>query len=354
MILNIFEVQYLCKRPNCGILKKDTFTKKAGKILKSFTVTKNDADKRLDSFLSKALPNLPKSLMYKYIRKKRIKINSKRAEINTHLHEGDIIDLYINDEFFEKSETRYDFLSASKNLDIVYEDKNIMLLNKKAGLLSHPDDSEYIDTLITRVKRYLFEKGEFKPDDELSFTPALVNRIDRNTSGIVIAAKTAEALRVLNQKMKDREIHKYYLCILHGTPKKKEGILEGYLEKNESKNKVFISQGQKDKSKLIRTKYRVIKSKGNLSLTEVELLTGRTHQIRAHFASIGHPLLGDGKYGTNALNKKSGLKKQCLCSYKLAFDFTTDAGSLEYLNKKEFEIKNVWFRDEFDELAKNN
>lgn len=312
---------------------------------------KNDAGRRLDSYLSKSLPNLPKALMYKYIRKKRIKVNSKRAEINTRLCEGDLVELYINDEFFEKSETRYDFLSASKSLDIVYEDENIILLNKKAGLLSHPDNSEYIDTLITRAKRYLFEKGEYDPENEMSFSPALVNRIDRNTSGIVIAAKTAEALRVLNQKMKDREIHKYYLCVLHGVPKEKSGILEGYLEKNESKNKVFISKGQKDNSKLIRTKYRVLKSKNNLSLVEVELLTGRTHQIRAHFASIGHPLLGDGKYGKNELNKKSGLKKQCLCSYKLIFDFTTDAGSLEYLNGREFEIKNVWFRDVFDELC---
>lgn len=312
---------------------------------------KNDAGRRLDSYLSKSLPNLPKALMYKYIRKKRIKVNSKRAEINTRLCEGDLVELYINDEFFEKSETRYDFLSASKSLDIVYEDENIILLNKKAGLLSHPDNSEYIDTLITRAKRYLFEKSEYDPENEMSFAPALVNRIDRNTSGIVIAAKTAEALRVLNQKMKDREIHKYYLCVLHGVPKEKSGILEGYLEKNESKNKVFISKGQKDNSKLIRTKYRVLKSKNNLSLVEVELLTGRTHQIRAHFASIGHPLLGDGKYGKNELNKKSGLKKQCLCSYKLIFDFTTDAGSLEYLNGREFEIKNVWFRDGFDELC---
>lgn len=319
--------------------------------MKSFTIKKNDADQRLDKYLTKSFPNLPKALMYKYIRLKRIKVNGKRAENSTRLNVGDVVDMYINDEFFEKSETRYDFMSASKSIDIIYEDENIILLNKKTGLLSHPDDNEYVDTLITRVKRYLFEKGEFRPDDENSFTPALVNRIDRNTSGIVIAAKTAEALRVLNQKMKDRELHKIYLCVIHGTPKEKSATLEGYLVKDEKKNKVFVSKKKTEGAKTIRTKYTVLKSKNGLSLAEVDLLTGRTHQIRAHFASIGHPLLGDGKYGTNALNKKSGLKKQCLCSYKLIFDFTTDAGGLEYLNKKEFEIKNVWFRDEFETLG---
>ena len=289
--------------------------------------------------------------MYKYIRLKRIKVNSKRAEISTRLKVGDTVDMYINDEFFEKSETRYDFTRASKNLDIVYEDENIMLLNKKVGLLSHPDDTEYVDTLIGRVKRYLYEKGEYKPDDESSFTPALVNRIDRNTAGIVIAAKTAAALRILNQKMKDRELHKYYLCVVHGKMESDSGTLTGYLVKNETKNKVFVYDKMRDGAKSIKTKYKVLRYSGGLSLVEIELLTGRTHQIRAHFASIGHPLLGDGKYGSNALNKKSGLKKQCLCSYRLEFDFTTDAGELEYLNGKSFEIKSVWFRDEFDSLC---
>ena len=278
-------------------------------------------------------------------------MNSKRAEISTRLKVGDTVDMYINDEFFEKSETRYDFTRASKNLDIVYEDENIMLLNKKVGLLSHPDDTEYVDTLIGRVKRYLYEKGEYKPDDESSFTPALVNRIDRNTAGIVIAAKTAAALRILNQKMKDRELHKYYLCVVHGKMESDSGTLTGYLVKNETKNKVFVYDKMRDGAKSIKTKYKVLRYSGGLSLVEIELLTGRTHQIRAHFASIGHPLLGDGKYGSNALNKKSGLKKQCLCSYRLEFDFTTDAGELEYLNGKSFEIKSVWFRDEFDSLC---
>ena len=262
--------------------------------------------------------------------------------------------MYINDEFFEKSETRYDFMGASKSLSIVYEDENIMLLNKKAGLLSHPDDNEYIDTLITRVKRYLYEKGEYHPDEETSFTPALVNRIDRNTAGIVIAAKTAAALRILNQKMKDRELHKYYLCVVHGELEKKSGTLTGYLIKDEKKNKVTVYNSMREGAKTIKTRYNVLKANNGLSLVEIELLTGRTHQIRAHFASIGHPLLGDGKYGTNALNKKSGYKKQCLCSYKLAFDFTTDAEELNYLNGKSFEIEDVWFKDEFEQIGNND
>ncbi len=315
--------------------------------MKSFTINKNDADQRLDKFINKSVPLLPKALMYKYIRIKRIKVNGKRAEISTRLCTGDVVDMYINDEFFEKAPEKYDFLKASKNLSIIYEDDNIILCDKKVGLLSHPDDNEYIDTLIGRIKRYLFEKGEYKPDDENSFVPSLVNRIDRNTGGIVIAAKNAESLRILNQKMKDRELHKYYLCIVHGELKNKSGILEGYLVKDESKNKVSVSKKPTKNSKEIRTKYQVIDTDGELSLVEVELLTGRTHQIRAHFASIGHSLLGDGKYGTNAQNKKYGYKKQFLYSYKLRFDFTTESGILEYLNQKEFTVDDVWFKEEF-------
>ncbi len=315
--------------------------------MKSVTIEKNDSNQRLDKFLTKSYPNLPKALMYKYIRLKRIKVNGKRAEISTRLNVGDVVDMYINDEFFIQKETVYDFMKASKNLDIVYEDENIILLNKKVGVLSHPDDKEFIDTLIGRTKRYLYEKEEWHPDDENSFVPALVNRIDRNTSGIVICAKTAEALRILNQKMKDRELHKLYLCIVHGKLKTQEDTLEGYLIKDEKKNKVFVSKKSCDESKYIKTKYRVLGYRNGLSLLEVDLLTGRTHQIRAHMASIGHPLLGDGKYGTNELNKKLGYKKQCLCSYKLIFDFTTDAGELAYLNGKEFTIDDVWFKEEF-------
>lgn len=319
--------------------------------MKSFEIKANDANQRLDKFIRKSLPNLPQSLMYKYIRKKRIKVNSKRAEISTILNVGDVVDMYINDEFFVKPETRYDFMGAPRKLDILYEDGNIMLLDKKAGLLCHPDDREYVDTLITRIKKYLYEKGEYKPDDENSFTPALVNRIDRNTGGIVIAAKNAESLRIMNAQMKQRtNLKKYYLCVCHGIMERDSGLLEGYLLKDEKKNTVRILKAPCEGAKEVRTKYKVLGRDFDkqLSLVEVELVTGRTHQIRAHFASIGHPLLGDGKYGTNKLNKDFGYRKQCLYSYKLVFMFDETAGILSYLNSREFEVKDVWFKREFE------
>ena len=315
--------------------------------MKTFTIGKNDSGQRLDKFVTKAAGNLPQALLYKYIRIKRIKVNGARAQISTRLCEGDVVDMYINDEFFAPKELKYDFMTASDKLNILYEDENIMLLDKKVGLLSHPDDTEYNDTLISRVKKYLYKNGSYDPADENSFAPALVNRIDRNTGGIVIAAKNAESLRILNQKLKDREIEKYYLCVIHGTLEKKSGTLEGWLIKDESKNKVRVYSAPKENSKQIRTKYRIIDETDSLSLVEVELLTGRTHQIRAHFASIGHPLLGDGKYGTNAMNKAYGYKKQFLYSFRLKFAFTTDAGMLNYLNGRDFRVEDVWFKDEF-------
>ena len=314
--------------------------------MKSFTVTKNDASLRLDKFIVKNCPALPSSLMFKYIRKKRIKVNGKRAEISTRLQEGDTVEAYINDEFFVSVQPKYDFLSAPARLDIVYEDENILLTDKKQGLLVHPDKNEYGDTLIARIQHYLYDRGEYRPQDEKSFRPALANRIDRNTGGIVIAAKNAESLRILCDKIKYREIEKKYLAVIHGVPKKKSDLLEGYLEKNEDKNKVFLKSGKTDSSLTIKTRYTVLESRAGLSLVEVELLTGRTHQIRAHMASIGHPLLGDGKYGKSAADKKMGFDKQALYSYSLKFDFKTDAGILNYLNGKRFTVKEVWFAEQ--------
>ncbi len=318
--------------------------------MKEFTINKNDAGQRLDKYITKSFPLLPQSLMYKYIRSKRIKINNKRSEISYRLQENDVISLYINDEFFEAAKPKYDFLGAGKSVKIVYEDENIFLIDKPAGILSHPDESEYTNTAITRVKRYLYEKGEYEPDNEMSFAPALVNRIDRNTAGIIIGAKNAESLRILNEKLKNRELNKLYLCVCLGEMKKKSGTIEGYLEKNEKQNRVYISEKSNDKSKYICSKYNVLDCKNGLSLVEVELLTGRTHQIRASFSHIGHALLGDGKYGTNAQNKQFGAyKKQFLYSYKLTFDFKSDAGILNYLDGKAFEVEDVWFKKAFYE-----
>lgn len=319
--------------------------------MQTITITKNDANQRLDKFLSKRFKNMPSSLMYKYIRKKCIKLNGKRCEISTRLNEGDVLTLYIKDEFFEEASESYDFMKAPAKLDILYEDEHIVLLNKKPGLIVHPDSTYHFDSLIARLQHYLYDKGEYDPKTENSFAPALVNRIDRNTGGIVIAAKTAEALRVLNQKLKDRELQKLYLCIAVGIFDKKSDTLTAYLEKNEEQNRVYISQKPFEGGKTIKTKYRVIGERNGNSLLEVDLLTGRTHQIRAHLASIGHPLLGDGKYGKNKLNRTSGYKWQALYSYKLIFAFTTDAGELNYLNGKAFEVNDVWFvRDFFGEV----
>ena len=316
--------------------------------MKEFIISQNDAGQRLDKFIQKAMPTLPKALMYKFIRTKHIKLNGKKGDISVKLQIGDKITAYISDEFFANKKPRYDFLSASDSLNIVYEDENIILADKPQGVLSHPDETEYNDTLITRIQKYLYNKGEYSPNEENSFAPALCNRIDRNTGGIVIAAKNAESLRILNEKIKLREIDKRYLCITVGTPPKKKDILEGFMVKNESKNTVRVFSHPVEGGKSMKTGYTVIASKGGLSLVEVELFTGRTHQIRAHMASIGCPLLGDGKYGTNAVNKKyGGYKKQCLYSYKTGFTWKTDAGLLNYLKDKYFEVSDIWFLSAF-------
>jgi len=312
--------------------------------MRTITVNQNDANQRLDKFLTKRFKTMPKSLMYKYIRTKYIKVNGKKCDISTRLNEGDIIAFYIKDEFFDEPQyDTYDFLKAPNKIDIVYEDENIILINKPTGLICHPDENYHFDSLLARLQHYLYDKKEYDPKNENSFAPALANRIDRNTGGIVIAAKNSEALRILNQKIKDREIKKMYLCVVHGTPKPKSAVLTDYLEKNEKQNRVYISPKPTPNSKTIKTKYKVIKEFNGMSLVEVELLTGRTHQIRAHMAYIGHPLVGDGKYGSNKLNKNISLKWQALCSYKLCFDFSTDGELLEYLNGRTFEINDIWF-----------
>ena len=315
--------------------------------MKELTIGTNDAGQRLDRFLAKAVPLLPASLAQKYIRLKRIKLNGGRAQRDSRLVAGDVLQLYINDEFFDKPREDNAFLTvASPKLNIVYEDAHILLVDKRPGLAVHPHDgAEYGRTLIDHIQAYLYQKKEWQPRQENAFTPALCNRIDRNTGGIVIAAKTAMALRVMNQKIKDRELDKRYLAIVEGMPKPGTGSLKGYLFKDAKQNRVFVSDKPQPGSKSCQTNYRVLTSRNGLSLVECELITGRTHQIRAQFAHAGHPLLGDGKYGK--LNKNYDRNYQALYSYKLTFAFTTGAEDLEYLNGKTFRVEKVDFVEEY-------
>ena len=314
--------------------------------MKEILVNRNDAGQRLDKFLTKLLPGMPQSMLYKSLRKECVRINGRHIKDGAvRLKEGDVLRLYLKDEFFEKPDPDSVFLNITPRLDIVYEDENIMLLNKKQGMCVHAGSDGEIDTLIEHVKAYLYRNGEFNPEAENTFVPALANRIDRNTGGIVIAAKNAESLRILNQKIKDREIEKRYLCMVYGHLEKKSGEIRGFLLKDEGKKQVYVYDTPKSGAKTMLTKYRVIEEYKDCSLVEAKLETGRTHQIRAGFAHIGHPLLGDGKYGTNEINRRFPYSCQALYSYKLRFSFTSDSGILEYLNGREFEIKNVRFAE---------
>ena len=303
--------------------------------MKEFVINKNDCGQRIDKFITKAVPKLPKSLLYKYVRLKRIKLNGKRCDISQMLNEGDVMQLYINDEFFdapEKKET--EVKGDGGKLEVVYEDDNIIIVYKPQGVDVHHGAERGDDTLVDMVQAYLFAKGEYKPDEENTFSPAVCNRLDRNTSGLVIAAKNAAALRDINEKIRSRQIKKEYLCILVGKLPKKHSVEEAYHRKG-SHNSVEIFPKQERDTKKIITEYTVQKEKDGLSLARIGLITGRTHQIRAHMSFLGAPLLGDGKYGRVKTNKQYKVFRQQLCAYKLTFAFEGDS-VLSYLNGKSF------------------
>ena len=316
--------------------------------MKAFTITKNDAGQRVDKFLIKMLPAMPKSLVYKSLRKKRIKVNGKRAQESLMLNEGDLLEAYINDEFFETETKPPSFMAlASPELDIVYEDENLLVVHKPRGLTVHSDQKNNPDTLISRIHRYLYDKGEFIPDRDKTFSPALAHRIDRNTKGLVMAAKNAETLRILCEKIKTREIEKTYLCITCGHLPKEQDTLHAYHKKDEAKNIARIFKEATPGSREITTGYKVIKRYKNHDLAEVFLLTGRSHQIRAHLAHIGCPLLGDKKYGGES---SPGVPYgQALVAYKLRFCFEGESGILSYLNNREISIKHPMLIPETEE-----
>lgn len=309
-------------------------------------IMRNDAGQRLDKFLSKSVKGLPTSMMYKLIRTKKIKVNRKRTEQNYILQEGDEIQLFIREEFFDSPEKDDGALIRIKpKLNILYEDENILLLHKRPGVLVHEDTAASENTLIMHVKAYLYQQGAYDPTSEQSFAPALCNRIDRNTGGIVIAAKNAEALRLMNEKIRNNEIQKYYLCLVHGVPKPRQAMLHAYLRKNSADNMVEVRECPFAGAKEIMTGYRVLDTRDGNALLEVELVTGRTHQIRAQMAAIGHPLLGDGKYGVNREEKQKGYKYQALYAYRLHFAKTDGSHALSYLEGKTFSLdrEEIWF-----------
>ena len=377
--------------------------------MKEFAINKNDAGQRLDRFAAKAAPLLPSSLAQKYIRVKRIKVNSKGAKRDYRLLAGDVVRMYVNDEFFEIPDEENAYLKITDPaLDIVYEDENIMLVNKPPGVLCHSDSGYDYGSVISRVQAYLYQNGEWRPHDSslreerpgeesprdehpreehlldegisdehprderlldesasdrhphdehlreestreersntgVAFAPALCNRIDRNTSGIVIAAKNAETLRIINEKIRRQEIERYYLAVVHGVVQPPSKRLEGYIFKDSVRNRVYVTENSQPGAKSAVMEYRTITASDGLSLLECRLITGRTHQIRAQLADIGHPVLGDGKYGMGVLDKPYGETKQALCSHKLTFDFKTDAGLLSYLDGQTFQLPEVAF-----------
>lgn len=316
--------------------------------MKEFIIEKNDAGQRLDRFTAKTVPLLPSSLLQKYIRLKRIKVCGKGAKKDTRLKLGDTVQMYINDEFFETPSEKNAYLSVSTpNLNIVYEDENVLIADKKPGMLCHSDGKWSYNTLIANIQAYLYQNGQWNPKAENSFAPALCNRIDRNTGGLVIAAKNAEALRIINEKIRDREIEKYYLAVVHGKVSPPSGTLEDQLFKDAKKNQVYVKKAPEAGSRTAVTKYRLLAYSRGLSLVECELLTGRTHQIRAQMAHHGNPLLGDGKYGQNEQNKRYNENGQALYSYKLKFAFKTDAGVLNYLKNMTLTAPDVAFVEKY-------
>lgn len=315
--------------------------------MKSFTIDKSWDGRRLTRYLQKAMPAAGMGQIRKFLRLGRIKVDGRRANEETVLTAGQTVDMYVEDCFFEEIKREDPFYSKIRpKLTILYEDAHVMLLDKRAGLICHPDEGEKVHTLLTYAQAYLYQKGEWTPGG--GFSPALCNRIDRFTAGVVILAKTPEALRAMDGKIRTHEVQKYYLCIVHGKMKHPDGTLRHYLMKRPEQKKVTVLHKNEPGSKEAITYFQAIDEAGGLTLCECLLGTGRTHQIRAQFAAIGHPLLGDNQYGSVKQNEKYGrVNGQALCAYRLIFDFEGDSGCLEGLNGRTFQVRDVPFVREY-------
>lgn len=301
------------------------------------TITKNDANQRFDRFLRKYFENAPLSVIQKNIRKKNFKINGKRAKADTYVYEDDLIAVYISDENYNKWLTKTDFKPTDFNLDIVFEDKNIIIMDKESGLLTHSTSkADYGNNLVDYMLSYLYKTNQVDKSDK-TFNPAVVNRLDRNTAGLIIGAKNANALRSLNKAMRDNKIDKYYLTIVKGEITEKFTI-DTTIRKNESKNKV---KSAGNGSRII-THFRPLETNGKYTLLECELITGKTHQIRFSLAKNNTPIIGDRKYGDKSTNKlvndKFKINNQILLAYKVHFN---DIKNLEYLKDRTYESQKI-------------
>lgn len=305
--------------------------------MKSIKITKDNENQRIDKFVKKYFNKAPLSFIYKTFRKKDVKVNGHWVKENYILQDGDLIEIYVTDKQVEEFNDPKEIENIKYNLDIIYEDENILVLNKPVGILVVKDENERNNTLTNYVRAYLIHKKEFK-NDGLDFVPSPVHRLDRNTSGVCIFAKTLAASKELGEMFKTRDnLEKYYLALVVGKFKKNKGIIDAPLLKNAKTNLVSVAS-KKDGAKEAKTEYEVIFSNNEMSLVKVHLLTGRTHQIRVHLSYINHPIVGDTKYGNFEFNKdfykKYKFENQFLHSYKIKF--TDVEGTLSYLNNKEF------------------
>ncbi|MBO7405472.1 MAG: RluA family pseudouridine synthase [Clostridia bacterium] len=314
--------------------------------MKRFEINENDAGQRLDKFITKVTVGMPKSLLYKCIRQKRIKVNRGRAHEGDILSPGDVVEMYIPDEFFGEGKGMPDYSRTKIVPAIVYEDADILLCDKQPGILVHlgdegdPNRAEAAEreTLLYALTAVLANRGEYDPAAENSFAPALCNRIDRNTGGIVILAKNAKTLRAVNEAIREDRVTKRYLCAVHGRFRE-AATLRAWHRKNHRTNTVEVTEKALPGSKEIVTKVKPLAydTGHDLTLCEVTLVTGRTHQIRAHLAHIGHPLLGEGKYAKNAADRKLGYDAQALYSCAVSFSFPPE-DPLSRLNGRVFTV----------------